>query len=184
MQTITQGKYEFQLTEQPGKFIARLFNNNAKSELKRYQKGFFFRTIEQRDGWVMAAIDSIKSNEEKIAKRKQARKEFINPAKIGDILESSWGYDQTNIDYFQIVGVKGKSVVIREIGFESKESAGVWATYHVTPKKDGFLKDSPELLRRVRPSTYTGDATYSVKVDECRTAYPWDGKPGYQTEYA
>lgn len=181
MQVITQGKYEFQLTEDKGKLIAKLYNNNAKKEWKRFQKGYYFLTEEKRQAWVNRVIENIKSDEERKLQRRLERKQFINPAKVGDILESSWGYDQTNIDYFQVLEVKDKSVIVREIGFAKKENAGVWASYHVTPQKDGFLKDAPELLRRVSPG-YNGE--FYVKIDEVRSAYPWDGKPGYQTEYA
>ena len=31
--------------------------------------------------------------------------------KIGDIFYDSWGYDQTNIDFYQVVGLRGKSSV-------------------------------------------------------------------------
>ena len=36
--------------------------------------------------------------------------------KVGDIFESSWGYDQTNVDFFQVVKLVGKtSVRVREV---------------------------------------------------------------------
>ena len=35
---------------------------------------------------------------------------------IGDLFYASWGYDQTNIDFYQVVALKGKATaVIREI---------------------------------------------------------------------
>jgi hypothetical protein len=40
--------------------------------------------------------------------------------KVGDILVSSWGYDQTNIDFYQVTRVVGPmSVEIRAIGSKS-----------------------------------------------------------------
>lgn len=36
--------------------------------------------------------------------------------KVGDIFESSWGYEQTNVDFFQVVALAGKtSVRVREV---------------------------------------------------------------------
>ena len=35
--------------------------------------------------------------------------------KVGDFFYSSWGYDQTNVEFFQIVEVKPRSVVVRQI---------------------------------------------------------------------
>lgn len=34
-----------------------------------------------------------------------------NTLKVGDVLYSSWGYEQTNIDYYKVVAVKGKTMV-------------------------------------------------------------------------
>ena len=31
--------------------------------------------------------------------RSQARKNFVNPYKVGDILHHSWGWEQTNCDF-------------------------------------------------------------------------------------
>ena len=31
--------------------------------------------------------------------------------KVGDFLYSSWGYDQTNIDFYKVVGLVGKTMV-------------------------------------------------------------------------
>ena len=36
--------------------------------------------------------------------------------KIGDLFVASWGYDQQNLDWYQVVEVKSKSVVVRKIG--------------------------------------------------------------------
>lgn len=43
--------------------------------------------------------------------------------KLGDVLVCSWGYDQTNIDYYQVLELVGKrGVKICEIGCESIET--------------------------------------------------------------
>lgn len=35
--------------------------------------------------------------------------------KVGDVLVSSWGYEQTNIDYYQVVSVTAKNVKIQKM---------------------------------------------------------------------
>lgn len=43
--------------------------------------------------------------------------------KVGDVFRCSWGYDQTNIDYYQVVELRGvRGVVIREIGCQSEQT--------------------------------------------------------------
>lgn len=49
----------------------------------------------------------------------EAVKEIINPNdkyEIGDVFSASWGYEQTNVNFYQIVAKKGKmTLVFREI---------------------------------------------------------------------
>lgn len=42
------------------------------------------------------------------------------PVEVGDIFAASWGYDQTNVDFYEVVGVtaSGKSVRIVPIASE------------------------------------------------------------------
>lgn len=57
--------------------------------------------------------------------------------KVGDVLESSWGYDQTNIDYYQITQVIGKRTVeVREIGRQSQDTG--WLTGRCVPAPGEF----------------------------------------------
>lgn len=58
---------------------------------------------------------------EKAERAAQKREALSKPhgLKVGDVLVSSWGYDQTNIDFYQVVALVGKrSVSLREIGRE------------------------------------------------------------------
>ena len=62
--------------------------------------------------------------------------------KVGDIFHYSWGYEQTNANYFQVVALKGtKQVVIREISYETVETTGI-DSYRVKAVKDSFLQKS------------------------------------------
>ena len=62
--------------------------------------------------------------------------------KVGDIFHYSWGYEQTNVNYFQVVSLKGtKQVVIREIGYEITETTGI-DSFRVKAVKDSFLQKS------------------------------------------
>lgn len=46
--------------------------------------------------------------------------------KVGDIFHSSWGYDQTNNDYFQVVALVGASSVrVREVNLPIIDTRGI-----------------------------------------------------------
>jgi hypothetical protein len=92
--------------------------------------------------------------------------------KVGDILSYSWGYDQTNVDFYEVLEVKGKRVVIvQEVGQKSAGGEG-FMSGKVVP--NGNRIGQP--LRKVA----SGD---SVPM-EFGTASLWDGKPEYWSGYA
>ena len=48
--------------------------------------------------------------------KKQLNKKAQELGSVGDIFKVSWGYEQTNIDYYQYISITGKrSVEIRKI---------------------------------------------------------------------
>lgn len=76
----------------------------------------YFKTDERREAFL---TDFISNCLERVNQDK-ARKTVDRKLKAGDILKSSWGYDQTNIDYYLVTELIGKqSVELVEIGKES-----------------------------------------------------------------
>lgn len=48
--------------------------------------------------------------------KKEAVKDAMKGIKVGDLFAASWGYDQTNVDFFQVVALVGKnSVRVRQV---------------------------------------------------------------------
>lgn len=52
----------------------------------------------------------------------KAKRNRPHDVKVGDIFKCSWGYDQTNIDYYEVTKVIGAMVEICEIGQMSEET--------------------------------------------------------------
>ncbi len=93
---------------------------------------------------------------------------------IGEVFVASWGYEQTNIDFYQIVGVTAKNVKLRPIeqhkewkktdsGAEDRTAGG-----YATPIKDNFTGDA---FSRRYDNEYK-----SVKIGDRNYARLWDGK--------
>jgi hypothetical protein len=121
----------------------------------------------------------------------------ITQPKVGDILYSSWGYDQTNIEFFKVVKVSEFSVWIQEIGKKVVEVTG-WAHQNVVPvdsaeyqvrnwdnEKDDWdnvntfiTKTHP--IQRKKIQDY-GDG-YGVSLNSFSSAWIWDGKPKGQSQ--
>ena len=97
--------------------------------------------------------------------------------KVGDILHASWGYDQTNANFFQVIRLIGSTQVeLREIASKSVQSE---MTYDlVVPIKDQFLKTVASTNKESVIKTASGDR---VKVYEFASARLWDGRPCHET---
>lgn len=59
----------------------------------------------------------------------------------GAIFEYSWGYDQTNIDYFQVVRRSGSTVWVRPINGKSIPGSEGFMSDRVVPVKDAFVPE-------------------------------------------
>jgi hypothetical protein len=82
-----------------------------------------FRSVERRTQFVSEWFASIEQTDARKAERKANRKAFRHTLKVGDVLRSSWGYDQTNIDYYEVTALVGEHMIeAREIGAESSET--------------------------------------------------------------
>src|ERR1035437_248284 len=78
-----------------------------------------FRNVEDMKNKIKTSISSLMSFEERKQKNKVERKEKFDKAlaemKIGDLFYSSWGYEQTNVDFYQVTEKKGKTFTVKQI---------------------------------------------------------------------
>ena len=135
-----------------------------------------FSNEQQRDAHVKETITNRKSDMESKNKRREERKNFVHTLKVGDILYSSWGYDQTNIDFYQVTKVIGKAVEIREIGKSISESSGRGYDDEVMPVPNRFINPP---MRKIPQDGYKGEPT--IRLTSYSSASLWNGKPKYQT---
>lgn len=84
---------------------------------------FYFRTEQSREAYVRRIFDGARERAAYKAERAAEKKAFVNPYKVGDIFRSMWGYDQTNVDYFECVAVSGSMLTVRELQ-QDREGTG------------------------------------------------------------
>jgi hypothetical protein len=81
---------------------------------------------------------------------------------VGDLFYCSWGYEQTNIDYFQVVALKGAhTAVLREIGCEYIGGFGM--TGNKRPLRNHFTSEETYTVR-TRKSRYYQDGRVEIKA--------------------
>ena len=137
----------------------------------------FAHNLEQAEAYVAsikAKIDEkVKAKEARLAEKAKAREEFVNPYKAGDILYSSWGYEQTNREFYQVVAVGNRSLKLRQIGGKSVRSTS-WCSDEVSPEKNKFVSDEIHRVNIV-VVVWSGKAGHTIKSPIYGNLYKYEG---------
>jgi hypothetical protein len=102
---------------------------------------------------------------------------------VGTIFSYSWGYDQTNYNFFQVVRKTKKSIYIREIE-QKKTESDLLMQGKTIPIKDKFqeggLWEGKTLLKR----PYEWNNRIYVNIESYGSCHIWEGKLENYTSYA
>ena len=151
---------------------AMIFIGKQQKPAKHYS----FKSVERRDEYVQEIFENVKANaeykKERAAKAKAAKTEAANTIKVGDIFDTSWGYDQTNVEFYQVVAKKGQMIEVVDIGQVTVESN----------QNEDFVAPNPDhvigKIMTKRINQYGG-----FKAHDCANASPYSGQPRYQTAW-
>lgn len=110
-------------------------------------------------------------------KKKEIKKieltETKSGVKKGDIFSTSWGYDQTNVDFFQVVKINSKCfVTVKEVKQELTENSRTSAL------KDEFFKDE-EYKVKVNVAKWNNSPYFKEPIFKHYNANLWNGEPKY-----
>lgn len=108
-----------------------------------------FRSLAEREKYVKAFFEAQAERAARKAEAAAKKAAYVHDYKPGDVLKSVWGYDQTNVDYFEVVAVVGKMLDIRPL--------------QQAQKGDGYGGSSKCVPL---PGSYQGEAVYRVRAQE------------------
>jgi hypothetical protein len=135
-----------------------------------------FRTWEQAEVRIASEIAARVKWEESKKARAAERMAYRHDFKVGDILYTSWGYDQTNIEFFQVVAIPTpKSITVREIASAMPRGEEGFMCGYVVAVKDSFIGE---------PITKLVSTSGSIRFESYRYAWKWDGRERYCSWYA
>lgn len=173
-----------------GKTYMRVWKPKAKNPYINNM----FANAERMEKYLNDAVSAFSSWQEIKARQRQERRNFKHDLKIGSILYSSWGYDQTNVDFFQVVDLKGKRIGLRQLCKITNETGHMSGTTQPVTCSDAFLQSPRYSEPRGEPfwripqpeRQYNGEDNNScyVRIDDVVTAWLWDGKPKSCSWYA
>ena len=124
----------------------------------------YFRSEESREAYIAEQVKNIEERRVRMAQWKAERAgtpEQVEAVKPGDIFLNSWGYDQTNVDYYQVIERHGKVVTLREIGSETVPGSEGFMSSRVKPRRGAFLEKSAPFKKKL--CFYGGKPSLSFK---------------------
>lgn len=114
-------------------------------------KRYSFKSAEHRGKWLAAQIvaDQKAADEKKARKVRQqaAADQMAMTIQVGTILHNSWGYDQTNCDFYQVVRREGRTAWVREICGEKVPGSDGYDCCRMRACPDQFREKSPEIRK-------------------------------------
>jgi len=157
------------LSEANGAFYGTGFTGKAIKPAFHYR----FRSESHRDTYVAEWVRGIEAKASARKERAEKRNNDKHGLMVGSVLCSVWGYEQTNVDWYQVIAVvSDKTVVIRKIGANITDDGAM--SGFSTPAFDNF---TGEPMRKRATS-------HGVSLTSFSNASVWDGKPRRFTSYA
>jgi|SRR5579862_2026660 len=165
-------------SNEAGRFGLRVYLPKATKPLV-YE---IHKSEESRSKRLDGVVTSYDAGQRQKLDARAARKgtpELVAAIDAGTIFEHSYGYDQTNISFYQVIARRGLVLEIRAIAQEIVPGSEGNMCEHVVPRKDCFIDNAPVLKKRLQ--FHAGKAFVSFDAGWCDL---WDGKPAFQSHYA
>ena len=169
---------------QGDKYVALLNNSdpNAPVCAMFYGKSakpswhYRFRNMEEVDTYLKKYLDNKEAIEKSKADRRASRKlTKDHDIKVGDIYYTDWGYDQTNIDFYEVVAVRGTRIDMKELRQVLDNHSGNYDAVLPAQGSDRFADDKIHTVSARADGTVTSLSSFEYPTK-------WDGKPKYQTD--
>lgn len=102
--------------------------------------------------------------------------------KVGDILEDSWGYEQTNVEFYLVTRIiSACKIEIVELGHTTVSTESSMSGY-VMP--DIEFRIGEPLQKIVSQNSYEKqDGRWHVKINDSVSLTAWDGRPCFQSSW-
>lgn len=134
--TVLENGMKVRTADRAAAFDLQMWMPKAQKPFVNYT----FRSAEARADYIRRAVENFDAHQQRKAERRRQRSEGdASLADPGAIFCYSWGYDQANVDYFQVIERCGLMVTVARIGQEVVRGSEGFMSERVRPRVDGFL---------------------------------------------
>ena len=186
--TIIAGEREYLNSYPNFKYFVRVIQATPKAKYlnEKTLNHYVYMTEEEANNSAQKFFNSIESQlnrrEEERIKRVEAQKtvKASDFYKVNDIICNSWGYEQTNIEFYQVIEVGNKTIKIKEICQEEEENSHYshGMACNVLPVLNKFYERGEEYTLRVKPEGILSNPESFYYM------HKWGGNAKYKSWYA
>lgn len=120
---------------------------------------FRFKTAHLREKHIREHFQAWQARAKRVEDHRAEAKAWVNDYKVGDMLNTCWGYDQTNREFFEVIAVNGKMLTLREVA-QTRRDTG-YNQWQCGPLPGDYIGDP--IIRRAQQ--------YGIKIDDVRRAH-------------
>ena len=173
--------------------IELTFAGKPAEEIREAMKAAGFRWHRQKKLWYAKNTDERMALAQKLSGQ-QVPVETVPAApatsepvskfgiKAGDILEDSWGYEQTNVEFYLVTKIiSACKIEIVELGHTEVESESSMSGY-VMPDKNRRIGEPVQKIVS-QSSLEKRDGSWHVKINDSISLSAWDGRPCFQSSW-
>ncbi len=125
-------KYTAYVWPTAGKYSLKIFGGRrAAADIHRYCTKEEASNIINK--YIQERYANAAAKEARKLQNKQKQQEAFKNVKVGDIFYTSWGYDQTNVDFYKLIELKGKTGTFQELSSEVVEGTEGYMSCEVIP---------------------------------------------------
>lgn len=159
-------KAEIYIYEQNGFPCALAFKGRAQKPTFWHRYG----SVEARTKAISKWVNDLESHAAMKKARNAARNAEHN-LKVGDVFYTSWGYEQTNTEFYVVTELPSpKTVIVQECVAPIVNETGNMSGQRI-PRPEELVGEP--MRRRVNMS----GGYPTIKVNDVATGFLWDGKP-------
>lgn len=163
--------------EMAGKLCVQVWKSGAAHSYGHYS----FRDEARRQAYIDKEINYAEQRAARKARQKLEQNNITADVKPGQVFYASWGYDQTNIDFYKVQSVKGCFAWLVPVGQKIVEGCGFMSERVVA---DPDNETGKPIKKKILASLYSGEVVPQFKIESFAWARPWDGESLVQSHYA
>jgi len=179
--------FHLSVKEEP-MFVGYCTKKVSKARFPKALFNYRFRSAERMAEFCKEWIERVEANINSVKQLKEQKKiaqqNMNHNFKVGQVIYNSWGYDQTNINFYQVIESKEKSIILREIASSYVAGSEGFMSARVKPVENAFIGE-PILKKVVVSVSYNGNVSYYIKAKHgCFCEYAANEEGVYSSLYA